>query len=190
MVKRHVDFIENGKKRKTTYKKRKANILNKLTEITTLCGVEACAIIYSPYQEGPEIWPPSREAVNGVLRRLQNMPLTLQTQNALTQEDLVQKQIRKMREELREQERKNREEEIRAGMSHMLHYGPGLLYQMSLEDFNDTAWVLAEMEGQVEEALSKLGRGNDGRRENHQPSTGAATHPADDAAGGASEWET
>ncbi|KAL9684953.1 hypothetical protein QQ045_022396 [Rhodiola kirilowii] len=176
MVKRKVEFIQNEKKRKTTYKKRSANIKNKLTEITTLCGVEACAIINSPYQERPQLWPPSHEAVHGVLQRFKSLPESMRTLKSVTPEDLVQKQIRKVREQLLEQERQNRNEEIRAAISQMLQHGPGaagLLYQMSMEDFSEVVSMLNQMQKDVDEALSKCA----GTEEIVDKPTGAAANP-------------
>ncbi|XP_056847458.1 agamous-like MADS-box protein AGL80 [Raphanus sativus] len=50
-------FIVNNSSRKTTYKKRKRGLLKKAHEIFTLCEIYAGAIIYSPYDPTPEVWP-------------------------------------------------------------------------------------------------------------------------------------
>ena len=31
--------------------------MKKVSELSTLCGIEACAIVYSPYDAQPEVWP-------------------------------------------------------------------------------------------------------------------------------------
>ncbi|QCD91395.1 Transcription factor [Vigna unguiculata] len=54
-------YIINDSKRKTTLKKRKHGLIKKMNEITTLCGIEACAIIYSPNDPQPEVWPSEPE---------------------------------------------------------------------------------------------------------------------------------
>ncbi|MBA0816876.1 hypothetical protein Gohar_001492 [Gossypium harknessii] len=41
-------YITNDTKRKTTYKKRTNGLVKKVRELTTLCEIEACAIIHSP----------------------------------------------------------------------------------------------------------------------------------------------
>ncbi|KAE9594497.1 putative transcription factor MADS-type1 family [Lupinus albus] len=41
-------YIVSDAKRKATYKKRKASLIKKIDQISTLCGIEACAIIYGP----------------------------------------------------------------------------------------------------------------------------------------------
>jgi len=41
-------FISFDSARKLTYKKMKKGMLKKIDEPSTLCGIEACAIVYSP----------------------------------------------------------------------------------------------------------------------------------------------
>ncbi|KAM0054896.1 putative transcription factor MADS-type1 family [Helianthus debilis subsp. tardiflorus] len=60
-------FIENKKARKTSFMKRKECLKNKLKELCTLCGIEACAIIYSSYEPGLEVWPEDNTAFQNVL---------------------------------------------------------------------------------------------------------------------------
>ncbi|KAF5764506.1 putative transcription factor MADS-type1 family [Helianthus annuus] len=43
-------FIMNDSARKATYKKRKKGLMKKVNELSTLCGIDACVIIYSPYE--------------------------------------------------------------------------------------------------------------------------------------------
>ena len=50
-------FIANDTERKTSYKKRKKSLLKKTEELSTLCGIEACAIVYGPDDPQPETWP-------------------------------------------------------------------------------------------------------------------------------------
>ncbi|ESQ28843.1 hypothetical protein EUTSA_v10019481mg, partial [Eutrema salsugineum] len=50
-------FIANDSSRKKTFKKRKKRLLKKVKELSTFCGISACAIIYSSYDSNPEVWP-------------------------------------------------------------------------------------------------------------------------------------
>ncbi|KZV20157.1 hypothetical protein F511_01014 [Dorcoceras hygrometricum] len=60
-AKLHMEFISKEKSRITTFKKRKEGLKKKLYQLTTLCGVDACMIIYGPSQEKgaieADIWP-------------------------------------------------------------------------------------------------------------------------------------
>ncbi|KAF7840418.1 agamous-like MADS-box protein AGL82 [Senna tora] len=52
-------LIEKEKSRKATYHKRKNGIMKKAHELSTLCGIDSCLIIYSPNSNNhqPETWP-------------------------------------------------------------------------------------------------------------------------------------
>lgn len=47
--------------RRATLKKRKASFFRKLNEITTLCGVIACAVIYNTSDTKVDVWPSHRK---------------------------------------------------------------------------------------------------------------------------------
>lgn len=66
-------YIANDSARKATYKKRKRGLMKKVSELSTLCGIEACAIIFSPYDSQPELWP-SPIGVQRVLSQFKKMP--------------------------------------------------------------------------------------------------------------------
>ncbi|TYI47283.1 hypothetical protein E1A91_D13G162000v1, partial [Gossypium mustelinum] len=40
---------------KATYKKRIKGLKNKIRELSTLCGIDTCAIMYNPYKSQPEL---------------------------------------------------------------------------------------------------------------------------------------
>ena len=66
-------YISNDSARKATFKKRKKGLMKKVSELSTLCGIEACAIVYSPYDAQPEVWP-SPITVQLMLSQFKNMP--------------------------------------------------------------------------------------------------------------------
>ncbi|KAL8170415.1 hypothetical protein V2J09_022219 [Rumex salicifolius] len=55
-------YIACDTARKSTFKKRKKGLLKKIDELTTLCGVEACAVMYNPYDPEPVVWPEKEKA--------------------------------------------------------------------------------------------------------------------------------
>lgn len=52
-----MELIEKQKSRAQTLKKRKECLTKKLHELSTLCGVPACMIVYDPSTNSSEIWP-------------------------------------------------------------------------------------------------------------------------------------
>ncbi|KAL3651458.1 hypothetical protein CASFOL_004460 [Castilleja foliolosa] len=55
-----MEFIEDKKSRNLAFKRRKEGLIKKIKELTTLCDVDGCMIIYSPDHDAPDIvWPPN-----------------------------------------------------------------------------------------------------------------------------------
>ncbi|XP_014517234.1 agamous-like MADS-box protein AGL80 [Vigna radiata var. radiata] len=112
MTRKKVDltYIKNDSKRKTTLNKRKNGLVKKINEINILCGIEACAIIYTPDNPQPEVWPSDR-AVQSVLSRLRTVSELEKGKKKLCQESFLrqriikaQAQLRKLRNEIRKKE--------------------------------------------------------------------------------------
>ncbi|XP_051133433.1 MADS-box transcription factor 3-like [Andrographis paniculata] len=56
-AKLNMKFIEDVKSRNNMFKRRKEGLLKKMKELTILCNVSGCAVIYGPDRPEPEIWP-------------------------------------------------------------------------------------------------------------------------------------
>ncbi|GKV09120.1 hypothetical protein SLEP1_g20665 [Rubroshorea leprosula] len=105
------ELISNESVRKVTFRKRKAGVLKKLRELTTLCGVPACAFIFSTYDAQPDIWPSSLEALD-VLEQFKNLSPKKQGKYMLNQKVFLRRSIFKLEEKLEKQRKKNQELEI------------------------------------------------------------------------------
>ncbi|XP_056847455.1 agamous-like MADS-box protein AGL80 [Raphanus sativus] len=108
-------FINNNSSRKTTYKKRKRGLLKKAHEIFTLCGINAGAIIYSPYDPTPEVWP-SVEGMNQVITTFRNLPEIDRHNNMVNQQEFVQQKITKADKLLLKKKKDNREVNLTENM--------------------------------------------------------------------------
>ncbi|KAJ4823856.1 Agamous-like MADS-box protein agl80, partial [Turnera subulata] len=91
-------FIANDAARKATFKKRRKGLIKKVSELSTLCGIEACAIIYSPYETQPEVWP-SPVGVQRVLSQFRQMPEMEQSKKMVNQESFLRQRIAKAGEQ-------------------------------------------------------------------------------------------
>ncbi|XP_068344273.1 agamous-like MADS-box protein AGL3 [Pyrus communis] len=69
----NMELITNERARKTTFQKRTKGILKKAGEISTLCDLDVCMIIYGPKQSGrsPELhtWPRNPSEVNRIINK-------------------------------------------------------------------------------------------------------------------------
>ncbi|EOA33869.1 hypothetical protein CARUB_v10021360mg [Capsella rubella] len=98
-------LITDNATRRATFQKRKAGLLKKINELTILCGLPACAIIYSEYKDGPELWPNVNE-VRSLLDRLSELPVEKQIKYMMDQKDLMEKMIKDAEKKL-EKEKKH-----------------------------------------------------------------------------------
>ncbi|KAJ0561257.1 putative transcription factor MADS-type1 family [Helianthus annuus] len=60
-------FIKNNKARKNSFMKRNECLKNKLKEVSILCNIEACVIMYSSYEPKLEVWTEDNTAFQNVL---------------------------------------------------------------------------------------------------------------------------
>ncbi|KHN05997.1 agamous-like MADS-box protein AGL80 [Glycine soja] len=129
-------FIANNSKRKTTYNKRKQSLLKKTEELSTLCGIEACAIVYGPNDPRPEIWP-SESGVINVLGKFKSMPQWEQTKKMANQERFIADSIVKGKEKLKKLADENKEKEMSLFMVQWLKTGKVQPeHNMTMADFN------------------------------------------------------
>ncbi|KAG7552220.1 Transcription factor MADS-box superfamily [Arabidopsis thaliana x Arabidopsis arenosa] len=108
MKKVKLSLIANERSRKPSFMKRKNGVLKKLNELSTLCGVQACALIYSPYQSVPESWP-STKGAKEVASKFMEMPSTARAKKMMSQETYLMERITKAKEQLKNLVVENRE---------------------------------------------------------------------------------
>ncbi|KAF8028747.1 hypothetical protein BT93_E1411 [Corymbia citriodora subsp. variegata] len=146
-------YIANDAARKATFKKRKKGLMKKVSELSTLCGIEACAIVYSPYQAEPEVWP-SPLGARRAIARFKNMSEMDQSKRMVNQQGFIRQRIVKAEEQLKKQLRENREREIGQVMYRAL-VGEGL-QGLTIVDLNDLGWMLDKTGKEIEERIKKL----------------------------------
>ncbi|KAE8666336.1 Pentatricopeptide repeat-containing protein, putative isoform 1 [Hibiscus syriacus] len=100
------ELITNEFARKTTLKKRKAGLLKKLSELTTLCDVPACAIIFTSYDARPDVWPSQAEACR-ILEKFESLPEQQRGKNMMDQTIVLERNILQLNDRLEKQRKKN-----------------------------------------------------------------------------------
>lgn len=149
-------FITNDSARKATFKKRKKGLMKKVSELSTLCGIDACAIIYSPYDTSPEVWPNTMGAQR-VLAEFKRMPEMEQSKKMVNQESFIRQRIAKAGEQLKKQSKENREKEMTEIMYQGLT-GKGL-QNLNLGDLNDLGWVIDQNLKEVYKRIEAINKG-------------------------------
>ncbi|KAI3997000.1 hypothetical protein MKX01_021276 [Papaver californicum] len=158
-------YIANDAARSVTFKKRRKGLMKKVSELSTLCGVTACAIVYGPHDRQPEVWP-SPSDTHRVSMRFKSLPEMERSQKQMNQETFMLNRIGKVSEQLRKTQRDNRCMEISILLNHTLA-GKNLL-DANTSDLFDLAWMLQERSKEVRDRMTKL---------NKDPTPGVQTTP-------------
>ncbi|KAG2394998.1 hypothetical protein LR48_Vigan09g135900 [Vigna angularis] len=125
-----------------------------MNEISTLCGIEACAIIYSPNDPQPEVWP-SEPEVQRVLSKFMEMSEQKQCRKMLNQESLLKQIIIKGQQQLTRQRNDNRKKE----MTHLMfqYLNVGRVYDNpSLIDLNDLSWLIDQNLNEIKKKMTMI----------------------------------
>ncbi|KAL1535851.1 agamous-like MADS-box protein AGL80 [Salvia divinorum] len=145
-------YITNDSERKASYKKRKKGLIKKVSELSTLCGVDACAIIYSPYDPVPEVWP-SPLAAQSILARFRKLSNMDQSRKMVNQESFTRQRIKKASEQLRRLQKDNNCRELEAFMFRCIT-GQASVDSFNLTDVSEMGWVinqtLREIKGRMD----------------------------------------
>ncbi|XP_076937072.1 agamous-like MADS-box protein AGL80 [Bidens hawaiensis] len=102
-------FIVDNKARKISFMKRKESLKKKLNELCILCDVEACIILYSPYEPEPEFWPEDKVVIQNVLEQFLSKQPMEKSKNMTNQVSYLKERIKKANEQLNKLKMANKE---------------------------------------------------------------------------------
>jgi len=123
-----------------------------MKEISTLCGIEGCAIIYSPNDPQAEVWP-SESEVQRVLSKFMEMSEQKQCRKMLNQESLLKQIIIKAQQQLTRQRNENRKKEMTHLMYQYLSVGR-VFDNPSLIDLNDLSWLIDQNLNEIKKKMT------------------------------------
>ncbi|XP_049370095.1 agamous-like MADS-box protein AGL86 [Solanum verrucosum] len=145
-------LIENESDRKVSYKKREKGFLKKAHELNTLCDVEIAAVIDSPYNNEPTVFPNYDAAINTFVK-FKELPTLEKSKNMVTREEFTKKRIEKMEEKLLKVRKQNRLKEITNEMYEVTR-GKDISPNMDPYDFNDLSYMIKKNLLQIREAMN------------------------------------
>ncbi|XP_043717082.1 agamous-like MADS-box protein AGL80 [Telopea speciosissima] len=146
-------LIPDEAARRRTFYRRKDGIMKKLSELSTLCGVLTCAIIYSPFEQQPFVWP-SPAAAERVLDKFKSMSVFEQGKNMLSQVEYLQQRITKLKDQLRKIQLENRKKEMTMLMYQCLKGKD--LNDLTMLELTDLTKVVAEKMEAIEKRIETL----------------------------------
>lgn len=108
-----LQYISNDALRRSTLRKRRRGLLKKVHEISVLCGVDACGIIYSPEEAAPQVWPQPQDA-RRMIRTFNNLPEVERTRKMTNHLAFMQDRVATSRDKVVKRENGNTKIEVRA----------------------------------------------------------------------------
>ncbi|KAL2333067.1 hypothetical protein Fmac_014280 [Flemingia macrophylla] len=154
MARKKVDltYITNDSKRKATLRKRKNGLIKKVDEISILCGVEACAIIYVPENPTPEVWP-SEDGVQRVLARFRGVSEVEQSKKMLSQESFLRHRIMKAQEQLKKLKAENRKKEMTLNIYQYFNSSGNIFDSANMIYLNDISHMTTQNLQEIERKI-------------------------------------
>ncbi|PNX91235.1 agamous-like mads-box protein agl80-like [Trifolium pratense] len=146
-------FISDESKRRASYIKRKRSLIKKVTELTTLCDVPACAVISSPFDSHIDVWP-NLEGAKNVIERYQNSTVINESKNVSHQRFIMQRTA-KARDQLKKLKHGNREKELNLLMFEYLQNN-NISYDLTPEEAKDLDKVVGKMLKEVDNKINTL----------------------------------
>ncbi|XP_057541067.1 agamous-like MADS-box protein AGL80 [Amaranthus tricolor] len=146
-------FIVNDTGRKASYIKRKNGLLKKMDELTTLCDVKACAILETPYEPHPVVWP-THAVAREMIECFEQLPEIEKVEKMVSHQDFLQQRLTKAEQHLEKQQRDNRVEEVTQIM-HQCLVGKSI-EDLSLLELSDLNWVVNDSLTKIYERIDIL----------------------------------
>ncbi|MQL91129.1 hypothetical protein Taro_023737 [Colocasia esculenta] len=148
-----LQWIANDAARRATFKKRRRGLMKKVQELSILCNVKACTVVYGPYEPQPEVWPCTEEAA-ALLRGFRGMPEHEQGRRRMDQESFLRQRVEKLREQVEKEKKVAREVQAELLMSDCLE-GKRRVEDLTMEE-TTTLGCLVEMKLTLVQARIEL----------------------------------
>ncbi|KAL5077018.1 hypothetical protein RYX36_016002, partial [Vicia faba] len=130
-------------------------ILKKIEELSTLCGIDACAIIYGENSPQAEVWP-SRVGVRSVLYRFMRLPELERSRKMVDLESFLSESIMKVQDQLKKQIEENQKKEMAYLISQFMHTGEYNMENMSLTKVTGLEAFIDKSLKEVEQRLDSM----------------------------------
>ena len=131
-------------------------ITKKINEITTLCGIDACGIIYDENNAGETVCP-SKEGVQMVLDKFRSFPGSEQRKGMLDHEGFLSQSIMKTKEKLKKLKDKSKKMKMNDMLGEFIHKGE-FDGNVSESDLEDLSMLIGDYRKEVDERIGSSRR--------------------------------
>ncbi|XP_010445462.1 PREDICTED: agamous-like MADS-box protein AGL92 [Camelina sativa] len=108
MAKLKLAWVENDKARAIILKRRKEGLLKKVKELSILCDIWVCLIIFCPNEAEPVVWP-SAERARGLVNDFFALPKFVQKKKETDVESFLKEKTNAVRKQLMKSSKKTKE---------------------------------------------------------------------------------
>ncbi|KAL6657404.1 hypothetical protein ACP70R_005184 [Stipagrostis hirtigluma subsp. patula] len=136
--------IGNDATRRATFKKRRNGLMKKARELSTLCGVDACLVVYGEGASQPEVWPSAPEAAR-VVARFKAMPELDQCKKMMDMNGILKQRNDKAKEQLNKAKRENRERETKLHLQQAINRRCASIVGLTAEELASLGWLVENL---------------------------------------------
>ncbi|KAI4378091.1 hypothetical protein MLD38_015625 [Melastoma candidum] len=150
-----LEFVANDSARKAIFTKRKKGLFKKASELCTLCGINACFVIWSTFDLEPEVWPPSATIARGILTNYKEVPEVERAKRRTSLEDYIKGRVAKAQAQKMELMRDTREKELTLLMNRCLSMDIQVS-SLPLQELNNLRYIIDNTLGKICKRIEML----------------------------------
>uniref|UniRef100_A0ACD5VNI5 Uncharacterized protein n=1 Tax=Avena sativa TaxID=4498 RepID=A0ACD5VNI5_AVESA len=150
-----LQYIPNDSTRRGTFKKRRRGLMKKAGELSILCDVKACLVVYSEGESVPEVFPSHPEALV-ILNHFKNMPELDQCKKMMNQEGFIRQRIEKLRDQVHKSGRDCRDREIKFLLHKAMMGNLPDLEGLSIEELTSVGWKVEVLLKSIGDRITKI----------------------------------
>ncbi|KAI4378095.1 hypothetical protein MLD38_015629 [Melastoma candidum] len=136
-----LEFVANDAARKAIFTKRKKGLFKKASELCTLCGINACFVIWTTFNPEPEVWPSSATIARGILTNYKEVPEVERAKRRTSLEDYIKGRVAKAQAQKMELMRDTREKELTLLMNRCLSMDIPVS-SLPLQELNNLRYII------------------------------------------------
>uniref|UniRef100_A0ACD5Z4H0 Uncharacterized protein n=1 Tax=Avena sativa TaxID=4498 RepID=A0ACD5Z4H0_AVESA len=158
-----MEYIAHAPTRKLACKQRAMGVIKKAGELSVLCGVEACAVVYpegeaaaSSSSSQMHVYPSLLEA-RAMADRLRSMPVVEQRRKKMDGEGYVRERVAKVKEQLSKAERDNGQRETMLRLHEAVVGRRPSLDGLSVEQLVGMGWTTENLIQKIKDCIADRG---------------------------------